>query len=45
MLSVFDAHVHLFDCEANTYAFLEHEDRAFKTIARRLFSPAAALPD
>ena len=33
MLSVFDAHVHLFDCEANTHAFLEHEDRSFKSIA------------
>ena len=25
--------VHLFDCKANTYAFLEHEDRSFKAIA------------
>ena len=33
MLRIFDAHVHLFDCEANTYAFLEHEDRSFKSIA------------
>jgi predicted TIM-barrel fold metal-dependent hydrolase len=33
MLRIFDAHVHLFDCEANTYTFLEHEDRSFKTIA------------
>src|SRR5215510_16252932 len=33
MLSVFDAHVHLFDCEANTYTFLEREDRSFKSIA------------
>jgi predicted TIM-barrel fold metal-dependent hydrolase len=33
MLRIFDAHVHLFDREANTYAFLEHEDRSFKSIA------------
>ena len=33
MLRIFDAHVHLFDCEANTYAFLDHEDRSFKIIA------------
>jgi hypothetical protein len=33
MLRIFDAHVHLFDCKANTYAFFEHEDRSFKTIA------------
>jgi hypothetical protein len=33
MLRPFDAHVHLFDCKANTYAFLEHEDRSFKAIA------------
>ena len=33
MLRIFDAHVHLFDCKANTYAFLEHEDRSFKAIA------------
>ena len=33
VLRIFDAHVHLFDCEANTYAFLEHEDRSFKSIA------------
>ena len=33
MLRIFDAHVHLFDCEANTYAFLDHEDRSFKSIA------------
>jgi predicted TIM-barrel fold metal-dependent hydrolase len=30
---IFDAHVHLFDREANTYAFLEHEDRSLKSIA------------
>lgn len=33
MLRIFDAHVHLFDCKANTYAFLENEDRSFKAIA------------
>jgi predicted TIM-barrel fold metal-dependent hydrolase len=33
VLRIFDAHVHLFDREANTYAFLEHEDRSFKSIA------------
>lgn len=33
LLRIFDAHVHLFDCEANTYGFLEHEDRSFKSIA------------
>jgi predicted TIM-barrel fold metal-dependent hydrolase len=33
MLRIFDAHVHLFDCKVNTYAFLEHEDRSFKAIA------------
>lgn len=32
-MRIFDAHVHLFDREANTYAFLEHEDPSFKTIA------------
>jgi predicted TIM-barrel fold metal-dependent hydrolase len=26
MLRIFDGHVHLFDCEANTHAFLERED-------------------
>lgn len=33
MLRIFDAHVHLFDRGANTYAFLEHEDQALKSIA------------
>lgn len=33
MLPVFDAHVHLFDCGANSHAFLEHEDRGFRSIA------------
>ena len=33
VLRIFDAHVHLFECEANTYTFLEHEDRSFKSIA------------
>ena len=33
ILRIFDAHVHLFDCKVNTYAFLEHEDRSFKAIA------------
>ena len=32
-LRIFDAHVHLFDCDANTHAFLEHEDPSFKSIA------------
>ena len=32
MLRIFDAHVHLFDCEANTHAFLEREDPTFKAI-------------
>ena len=32
MLRIFDAHVHLFDCEANTHAFLEREDPTFRTI-------------
>lgn len=33
MLRVFDAHVHLFDCSANTHAFLEYEDPSFRSIA------------
>ena len=32
MLRIFDAHVHLFDRDANTHAFLEHEDPGFKSI-------------
>src|SRR5262245_48131671 len=32
MLRIFDAHVHLFDCKANTHAFLEREDSTFRTI-------------
>ena len=32
-LRVFDAHVHLFDSEANTHSFLEHEDPSLKAIA------------
>jgi predicted TIM-barrel fold metal-dependent hydrolase len=32
MLHIFDAHVHLFDCETNTYAFLEQEDATFRTV-------------
>ena len=32
MLSIFDAHVHLFDCKANTHDFLEREDPTFRTI-------------
>jgi predicted TIM-barrel fold metal-dependent hydrolase len=32
MLRIFDAHVHLFDCEANTYTFLEREDPNFRAI-------------
>jgi predicted TIM-barrel fold metal-dependent hydrolase len=32
MLRILDAHVHLFDCEANTYAFLEREDPTFRAI-------------
>src|SRR5215468_8188676 len=40
MLKVFDAHVHLFDCEANSYAFLEREDPVF----RALIGDYSALP-
>ena len=32
-MRIFDAHVHLFDRSANTHAFLEHEDRSFRSIA------------
>jgi len=32
MLRIFDAHVHLFDRDANTHEFLEHEDPGFKSI-------------
>jgi predicted TIM-barrel fold metal-dependent hydrolase len=32
MLRIFDAHVHLFDCQANTHAFLEQEDPTFRTV-------------
>jgi hypothetical protein len=32
MLHVFDAHVHWFDCEANTSAFLEREDPLFRSL-------------
>ena len=45
MLRIFDAHVHLFDSEANTHAFLEREDPTFKIPRRRLFDAAAALSD
>ena len=40
MLCIFDAHVHLFDCEANTHAFLEREDPTF----RYIIGDYAALP-
>ena len=40
MLRIFDAHVHLFDCEANTHAFLEREDPTFRT----LIGDYSALP-
>ena len=36
MLRIFDAHVHLFDCTANTYAFLEHEGSKLQDHRRRL---------
>ena len=46
MLRIFDAHVHLFDSKANTYAFLEHEDRSFKAIAGDYSAlPRRYLPD
>jgi len=45
VLRIFDAHVHLFDCKANTYEFLEQEDRSFKSIAGDYFASASALPD
>src|SRR5262249_39693715 len=32
VLRIFDAHVHLFDCKANRYAFLEREDPTFRTL-------------
>jgi predicted TIM-barrel fold metal-dependent hydrolase len=32
MLRIFDAHVHLFDSEANSHAFLEREDATFRAI-------------
>jgi predicted TIM-barrel fold metal-dependent hydrolase len=32
MLRIFDAHVHLFDRDANTHPLLEHEDPGFKSI-------------
>ena len=32
MLRIFDAHVHLFDRDANTHQFLEHEVPGFKSI-------------
>lgn len=32
-MRIFDAHVHLFDRDANTHPFLEHEDPGFKAIA------------
>ena len=32
VLRIFDAHVHLFDCAANTHAFLEQEDPTFRYI-------------
>ena len=32
MLCIFDAHVHLFDCKANTHAFLEREDPTLRYI-------------
>jgi predicted TIM-barrel fold metal-dependent hydrolase len=40
MLRIFDGHVHLFDCEANTHAFLEREDPTFRT----LIGDYSALP-
>jgi predicted TIM-barrel fold metal-dependent hydrolase len=40
VLRIFDAHVHLFDCEANRYAFLEREDPTF----RALVGDYSALP-
>jgi len=40
VLCIFDAHVHLFDCEANTHAFLEREDPTF----RYIIGDYAALP-
>ena len=40
MLRIFDAHVHLFDCEANTHAFLQREDPTFRT----LIGDYSALP-
>jgi predicted TIM-barrel fold metal-dependent hydrolase len=33
MLRIFDAHVHFFDCGANTHAFLEREEPGFKAVA------------
>jgi predicted TIM-barrel fold metal-dependent hydrolase len=40
MLHIFDGHVHLFDCETNTHAFLEREDPTFRT----LIGDYSALP-
>src|SRR5262249_16734039 len=40
MLPIFDAHVHLFDCQANTHSFLEREDPTFRTVV----GDYAALP-
>src|SRR5262245_44070258 len=46
MLQIFDAHVHLFDCEANTYAFLEREDPIFRTLIGDYSAlPRRYLPD
>ena len=45
MLRIYDAHVHLFDCEANTHAFLETGGPDLQDHHRRLFGPAAALSD
>ena len=46
MLHIFDAHVHLFDGEANTYAFLEREDPTFRTIVGDYSAlPRRYLPD
>ena len=46
MLRIFDAHVHLFDCEANTYTFLEREDSTFRAIVGDYSAlPRRYLPD